>query len=104
MDDVLDIQSDESGKTKGLDLSNGILTAPILFAIEEDPRLQALCLSSGDTEAILDAVRSTKALDRSIALAKSLQDKAIETLSLFPPSSTLSLLEALTRAMSHRTR
>jgi heptaprenyl diphosphate synthase len=48
-DDVLDIASDheDSGKTPGTDLREGVRTLPVLYALEDDP--------DGELAALLDA-------------------------------------------------
>lgn len=58
MDDLLDFvgKQDEFGKPVGQDLNLGLATAPLLYAIEEFPELQALSdrnfSNSGDVELV----------------------------------------------------
>jgi heptaprenyl diphosphate synthase len=71
-DDILDIGSDheDSGKTPGTDLREGVRTLPILFAIDEDPdgELARLVgqtdLSDDEVTRALAVLRSSDAMER----------------------------------------
>jgi heptaprenyl diphosphate synthase len=71
-DDVLDIASDheDSGKTPGTDLREGVRTLPVLYALEaeEDGELAALVAAGVDSDAdvarALEILRASDALDR----------------------------------------
>ncbi len=76
-DDILDIVSDheQSGKTPGTDLREGIRTIPVLFALEADPGGELARLLDSDEigdEAVkraLQLLRESPALDRARELA-----------------------------------
>ena len=76
-DDILDVASDheDSGKTPGTDLLEGVRTLPVAFALEDDPdgRFAALLdggvVAPADLDEALALLRSSDALDRARAAA-----------------------------------
>lgn len=103
-DDLLDVtrESRSIGKPTGSDLANGLMTLPVLLAIEQDPALNAsiqnyLLHRKGEPAALLDAVRRSDGprLARSILIRyvqKCERDLAhlspgigCEALSMLPP-------------------
>lgn len=69
VDDVIDIYSDaeESGKTPGTDLREGVFTLPVLYAMEEDTDVGAALrgLLTGPLERDEDVARALELLSRS---------------------------------------
>lgn len=72
-DDVLDYRSG-TGKTPGADLRERKITLPLLFAVERDPGLVETLLDHPPSDAelpdLIERVRATGALDRSLAWAR----------------------------------
>jgi all-trans-nonaprenyl-diphosphate synthase len=100
VDDILDFTTSTEvlGKPAGSDLISGNLTAPALFAMEENPYLTTLIerefSQDGDIEQALTIVRESNAIERSRKLAKDHAKLAAESLSCLKEStSALSLME-----------
>jgi heptaprenyl diphosphate synthase len=75
-DDVLDISATEQelGKQPGTDLREGIVTLPVVYAVEHDPALAELVLNGPVTDdaeraEILERLRGSPGLDRARAEA-----------------------------------
>ncbi|MCZ3386039.1 MAG: polyprenyl synthetase family protein, partial [Actinomycetia bacterium] len=111
-DDVLDVASDseESGKTPGTDLREGVRTLPVLHALRStdpaDAELQELL--RGDLSDDLRHARALELLRASAAMARSradLQrhaDAAREALKPLPPGPAKASLESLCHAVISR--
>lgn len=75
MDDILDITSmqDTLGKPAGSDLKNGNLTAPIIFALEENPQLYLLINQEYETtknvNTAIAIIKKTKGIQKAKDLA-----------------------------------
>lgn len=102
-DDLLDIASDheDSGKTPGTDLVEGVRTLPVLFALEADgsDELRALVrkgpeLEPGEVERALELLRGSAAMDRARDVALDYVDTAVEQLEVFGDRP---VVKALTR-------
>ena len=98
VDDILDFTGNDEqlGKPASSDLASGYLTAPVLYALEENPMLSELIerefTSSGDLQKALDCVRNSNAINRSRDLAENFAHEAkqsIEWLSDSPYSRAL---------------
>lgn len=103
-DDILDIVADPhvSGKVPGTDLKEGVLTLPVLYALEDDPNgeLASLLATPLDDERTVRAVtllRTHPALDRARATAEHTVKVAIDELLVFPEGSAPRALSRLTR-------
>ena len=90
-DDCLDIAGDESkaGKTLGSDLTKGKLTLPVLLLLQsasetERARWSQAILSGKEIEALIEATRSSGALQSAIASARTLLREAIEAIEIIP--------------------
>ncbi|MEB3333638.1 MAG: solanesyl diphosphate synthase [Cyanobacteriota bacterium] len=101
VDDILDFTGSEQqlGKPAASDLASGYLTAPVLYALEEQPALAGLIerefSKEGDLEQALDLVRGCDAIPRSRALAEQFAREAGEALAWLPPSEPRSALRGL---------
>jgi heptaprenyl diphosphate synthase len=76
-DDILDISSDheDSGKTPGTDLREGVRTLPVLHALAEDPDGELAALLAGDLDDA-EVARALALLRGSSALEQARQDAA----------------------------
>ncbi len=102
-DDVLDIASDaeESGKTPGTDLREGVRTLPVLYAVEDDPGgelarlLDADELGDGEVERALELLRGSAALRRAREVAAGYAGSAKDALTMFDGGPATAALEHL---------
>jgi all-trans-nonaprenyl-diphosphate synthase len=98
VDDILDFTSSTEvlGKPAGSDLAGGNLTAPVLYSMEEQPRLAELIVGEfeqeGDLEKALGLIHSSSGIDKSWALAKEHVQLALEQLTDLAPSHSKSAL------------
>jgi heptaprenyl diphosphate synthase len=109
-DDILDISSeaDESGKTPGTDLKEGVRTLPVLLALEEDPDGELAELLAGepsDAEVAhaLTLLRGSDALERSRQAAGEYVEAAIQELSGFGDRPAVTALQRLAAYSLDRT-
>jgi len=107
-DDILDfIGSPEAlGKPAGSDLKDGNLTAPVLFAIEENPCLEVLIerqfSQPEDLEAAIALVKATHGIERARALAAEHAHTAVQYLADLPESDSRQALVNLTEYVLKR--
>jgi geranyl diphosphate synthase len=102
VDDILDFTAsqDELGKPACADMSLGLATAPVLYAMENDPSLKPRILrrfkDEGDVESTFAAVHSNDglALEKSRDLALWHAQRAVNAIQVLPPSEAR---EALVR-------
>ncbi len=86
VDDLLDFTGNpkQLGKPAVTDLANGYLTAPALYAMEEDPFLATLIerefSNDGDLEKALSLVHNSKAIERTKILAENFAKEAQEAI------------------------
>jgi all-trans-nonaprenyl-diphosphate synthase len=98
VDDILDFTAPTEvlGKPAGSDLIDGIITAPALFAIEENPYLKALIEREfsevGDREEALAIVRRSGGIERSRELASHYAKLAVKELDCLVPSASAQAL------------
>lgn len=94
VDDILDFTSSSEtlGKPAGSDLKSGNLTAPVLYALEEQPYLAVLIereLSEPhDLEQALALIEESEGIKRSRELAAQLAQEAVENLKVLAPSES----------------
>jgi len=92
VDDILDFTGslEALGKPAGSDLKSGNLTAPVLYALEEKPYLEALIegefMQPGDLEQALALITESQAIARSRELAAHHAHLAVQYLVDLPPS------------------
>jgi all-trans-nonaprenyl-diphosphate synthase len=102
VDDILDFtsSSDTLGKPAGSDLKSGNLTAPVLYALEEKPALEALIdtefTQAQDLEQALALIEDSKGIQRSRDLAAKHAKLAVEHMAQLPSSQTRQTLIDMT--------
>jgi geranylgeranyl pyrophosphate synthase len=116
-DDIIDIASpaDESGKTPGTDLREGVLTLPMLYALspehaggEPDPRLRKLLaapITDDDrVEEALTLLRNSAGLEHAHRTLAEYADRARVELTALPSNPARDALDMLARYVVARTR
>lgn len=110
-DDIIDIASpaDESGKTPGTDLREGVRTLPMHYALalDPDPRLAELLagpVSDDDVDEALTLLRKSPGLEQAVRTLGDYADRARAELEVLPPCSARDALELLARYVVARTR
>ncbi|RID57843.1 hypothetical protein BRARA_F01193 [Brassica rapa] len=99
VDDILDFtqSSEQLGKPAANDLAKGNITAPVIFALENEPRLREIIESEfcepGSLEEAIEMVRSGGGIKRAQELAKEKAELALTNLSCLPKSGFRSALE-----------
>ncbi|KAK3011378.1 hypothetical protein RJ639_012448 [Escallonia herrerae] len=103
VDDILDFtqSAEQLGKPAGSDLAKGNLTAPVIFALEKEPRLREIiesefCETSSLDEAI-ELVKRCGGIERAQALAKEKADLALQSIQCLPRSAFRSALEGMVK-------
>jgi geranyl diphosphate synthase len=110
VDDILDFtaNADELGKPACADMSLGLATAPVLFALEHDkslkPRILRRFSDEGDVETTFAAVHANDgaALKKSRDLALWHAQKAVNAIQVFPPSEARDALVRLAHVVITR--
>lgn len=98
VDDILDFTSPTEvlGKSSGSDLISGNITAPALFALEENPYIEVLIerefSQEGDIEKALDLIYSSQGIPRSKNLANQYAQSSIKHLDCLASSSSKDVL------------
>lgn len=104
VDDVLDYTADaeEMGKNVGDDLAEGKPTLPLIIAIQRGDAATAAILRSAieqggldQIDAIMQAIKDTKAIDYTLERAKGETESAIASLQCLPDSDYRQALESL---------
>lgn len=101
VDDILDFtqSAEQLGKPAGSDLAKGNLTAPVIFALEKQPRLRDLIESefceTGSLDEAIALVKSCGGIDRARDLAKEKANLAIQNLQCLPQSEFRLALEGM---------
>lgn len=110
-DDVLDIVSDESGKTPGTDLREGVTTLPVLYVrASKDPaddRLKDLLshplTDDAEHAEALELMRSHPALEQARRHTAAVAEQAVALLEPLGDSDALTVLRALPGQVASRT-
>jgi heptaprenyl diphosphate synthase len=109
-DDLLDIESEVSGKTQGKDLREGIRTLPVLFALADPdtpPRLRELLSRAITDDAehaeALTALRVHPAMDQAREVLEQWADRARERLAALPDCDAKSAMVTLVDNVAYRT-
>ncbi|GMP53401.1 hypothetical protein CsSME_00018860 [Camellia sinensis var. sinensis] len=101
VDDILDFtqSAEQLGKPAGSDLAKGNLTAPVIFAIEKEPKLRELIESefceNGSLDEAIEIVKSCGGIQRARDLAKEKAELAIQNLKCLPQSAFRLALEGM---------
>ncbi|MCP1388082.1 polyprenyl synthetase family protein [Corynebacterium sp. TA-R-1] len=112
VDDIIDIFSDpdESGKTPGTDLREGVFTLPVLYALEEDTEagqelrglLTGPLTEDADVERALTLLRQTRGRERALETVREYLAAAERELDALPAGPANDALRALTQLTVHR--
>lgn len=104
-DDVLDYRAG-TGKRAGADLRERKVTLPLIFAMEKDPGLRAVLEmgppSNDDLPHLVQRVRDTGALERTLAVARGYVAEAIDALDPLPEGVGREALIVLGRYLVER--
>jgi heptaprenyl diphosphate synthase len=111
-DDIIDIASpaDESGKTPGTDLREGVKTLPMLYALAQDPDPRLAELLAGPitdddlVDEALTLLRKSSGLEQAVRTLSDYADRARAELATLPPCSARDALDMLARYVVARTR
>ena len=100
VDDILDFTGNDEqlGKPAASDLQSGYLTAPVFYALEENPNLSELIIGKfskkDDLDKALSLVRDSNAIRKSRELAEKFASESKDSISWLPDSpSKKALLE-----------
>ncbi|KAL6060881.1 Decaprenyl-diphosphate synthase subunit 1 [Balamuthia mandrillaris] len=110
IDDMLDFTStsDNLGKPAAVDLSLGLATAPVLYAMEEYPEMRSLIerrfKEEGDIDKAWTFVRQSNGIERTFLLAKKHSQEAALAVSKLAPSPARDALVWLADAVLQRSR
>jgi all-trans-nonaprenyl-diphosphate synthase len=94
VDDIFDFtgSAEALGKPAGSDLISGNLTAPVLFALKEQPFLETLIErefnQDGDIDQAIAFILNSKGIERSRELAAHHAQSAVQCLADLPPSES----------------
>ena len=108
-DDIIDIVSpaDESGKTPGTDLREGIKTLPMLYAVEDGGRLADLLAGPITDDELVDEalalLRGSRGLERARHKLAGVAAAARVELTALPPIAATDALESLAAFIVERT-
>ena len=103
VDDILDFtqSAEQLGKPAGSDLAKGNLTAPVIFALESEPKLRDLIetefCETGSLDVAIEIVKSCGGIEKARDLAKEKADLAIQSLRCLPPSAFRLALEEMVK-------
>nr|CAB3461910.1 unnamed protein product [Digitaria exilis] len=103
VDDILDFtqSAEQLGKPAGSDLAKGNLTAPVIFALQDEPELREIIDSefsdTGSLAAAIDLVHRSGGIRRAHELAREKGDLAMQNLQCLPRSDFRSTLEKMVK-------
>ena len=110
IDDILDIigESKTLGKPAGLDLKNGNLTAPLLFAMTESTNLYKLVerefSEDNDLNYAIELIKSTNGIEQATDLAIEHTQTAIEHIESYTTNPYIKNLKLLSNLIINRIR
>nr|YP_009541849.1 prenyl transferase [Neogoniolithon spectabile]AYR06058.1 prenyl transferase [Neogoniolithon spectabile] len=99
IDDILDLEGTEKniGKPQGLDLKNGNLTAPTMFALDKCPELKEMIqrefTEKNDIQLATQIITRTNAIKQAKDLAKEHAQASLEYLHSYPKSQSIENLK-----------
>ncbi|CAN6338123.1 unnamed protein product [Urochloa humidicola] len=103
VDDILDFtqSAEQLGKPAGSDLAKGNLTAPVIFALQDEPELREIIDSEfSETDSLaaaIDLVHRSGGIRRAHELAREKGELAIQNLQCLPRSDFRSTLEKMVK-------
>lgn len=103
VDDILDFtqSAQQLGKPVGTDLAKGNLTAPVIYALEEEPKLRDIIESEfcemGSLDEAIGLIKSCGGIERAQLLAKEKADLAIQNLQCLPMGAFRFALEGMVK-------
>ncbi|ALA66661.1 polyprenyl synthetase family protein [Corynebacterium lactis] len=107
VDDIIDISSntDQSGKTPGTDLREGVFTLPVLYALQEDSpaaaRLRELLVGPITDDALvdeaLDLLAQTKGVERALDMVRGLLEESDQVIAELPDGAAKESLRQVAR-------
>ncbi|RWW45592.1 hypothetical protein BHE74_00048553 [Ensete ventricosum] len=103
VDDILDFtqSTEQLGKPAGSDLSKGNLTAPVIFALQKEPKLREIIDSefseAGSLDTAIELIHDCGGLSKAQELAKQKADLAIQKLQCLPESEYRNSLEGIVK-------
>ncbi|KAI3712117.1 hypothetical protein L1987_70666 [Smallanthus sonchifolius] len=103
VDDILDFtqSAEQLGKPAGSDLAKGNLTAPVIFALEKEPKLREIIESefceTGSLDEAIELVMNSGGIERARILAKQKADVAVQCLHCLPQSAFRLALEGMVK-------
>jgi heptaprenyl diphosphate synthase len=94
IDDILDLtgNQEQMGKKCGNDLSNGNYTLPVIYALEECPRMGSLLQGDAPTEKVVNQIFATKAIARASVDAHDWISRAKDTVEALPEARGLLMI------------
>ena len=108
VDDILDFTASTEvlGKPAGSDLASGNLTAPVLYALKEQPYLEILIerefSKSEDLDKALELVNNSSGIDKARQLAAKHTEMAAQSLNCLTASDSKNALQELTNYVVSR--
>ena len=107
VDDILDVVGDSAvmGKAGGWDLTHGVVTAPVLYAMELDERVRERVLRGvreEEGEEVRRMVKESGGVERARRLAEELGENAVAAVLRLKPSVPRSALINLVRIVLNR--
>lgn len=105
VDDIIDIasDSDQSGKTPGTDLREGVFTLPVLYALEQEDevgdRLRTILTGPVEDEELvseaLHLLRNSEGMKKALGVVHDYRNMALEAISVFAESPARTAFERL---------
>nr|WP_120490988.1 polyprenyl synthetase family protein [Corynebacterium lactis] len=107
VDDIIDISSntDQSGKTPGTDLREGVFTLPVLYALQEDSpaaeRLREILVGPVTEDALvdeaLDLLAQTRGVERALEMVRDLLAESDQVIEVLPDGAAKESLRQVAR-------
>ncbi len=105
MDDYLDYASDAKtlGKPVLEDVQQGIYSAPILFALQENRKKMTQLLQAKKFDEVYEFVQTSTSLTQTKELAKSYTNAALQLINKLPKGENREMISAITAKLLERT-
>lgn len=87
-----------TGSIENMDISNGIITAPVIYASKEHSEIKSL-VRSQEYKKVLDIVMDSSGIEKSRQLAEKYSSKAIDVLDIFEDNEYKESLRDLTTSI-----